>query len=173
MKKEGNYAFVDTQNLYLGVLSLGWKLDYKKFRIYLKEKYGVTVAYMFMGYVPTNQALYTMLTRAGYTLIFKPIVHGPDGTIKGNVDAELVLQTMIDFEKLNKAILVTSDGDFYCLVNHLYKHNKLARVLSPYKIRCSKLLKQAARGELRFLASLQEKLEYKNKKALLRDRTTQ
>jgi len=27
-KKENNYAFVDSQNLNLGILSLRWKLDY-------------------------------------------------------------------------------------------------------------------------------------------------
>ena len=29
MKKELNYAFIDGQNLNLGIRSLGWKLDYK------------------------------------------------------------------------------------------------------------------------------------------------
>jgi hypothetical protein len=28
-----NYAFIDGNNLYLGVRSQGWKLDYKKFRL--------------------------------------------------------------------------------------------------------------------------------------------
>lgn len=42
MKKElTNYAFIDGQNLNLGIKSLGWKLDFKKFRIYLEEKYAV------------------------------------------------------------------------------------------------------------------------------------
>jgi len=30
IKELNNYAFIDSQNLNLGVLSLGWKLDYKK-----------------------------------------------------------------------------------------------------------------------------------------------
>ena len=33
-----NYAYIDSQNLNLGIQSLGWKLDYKRFRIYLREK---------------------------------------------------------------------------------------------------------------------------------------
>jgi len=41
MKKElNNYAFIDSQNLNLGIQKLGWKLDYRKFRVYLAEKYG-------------------------------------------------------------------------------------------------------------------------------------
>jgi hypothetical protein len=30
IKEMNNYAFIDGNNLYLGVRSQGWKLDYKK-----------------------------------------------------------------------------------------------------------------------------------------------
>lgn len=61
MKENNNYAFIDGQNFNLGVQSLGWKLDYKKFRIYLKEKYKISKSYLFLGYIPTNQDLYSSL----------------------------------------------------------------------------------------------------------------
>ena len=60
-KEKNNYAFIDSNNLNLGVQSLGWNLDFRRFRRYLKEKYRVKVAYMFIGYVPTNQSLYSFL----------------------------------------------------------------------------------------------------------------
>jgi len=56
-----NYAFIDSQNLNLGVRSLGWQVDYKKFRLYLKNKHGVDKAFMFIGLVGNNQRLYTHL----------------------------------------------------------------------------------------------------------------
>jgi hypothetical protein len=93
-KTAHNYAFIDAQNLNLGIQSLGWKLDYKKFRRYLKEKYAVEVAYMFIGYVQRNQRLYAGLQKAGFVLIFKPVVTDADGKTKGNVGADLVLQVM-------------------------------------------------------------------------------
>ena len=37
MKK--NYAFIDSQNLHMGTQVSGWKLDFLKFRNYLKTKY--------------------------------------------------------------------------------------------------------------------------------------
>ena len=61
MEKLKNYTFIDAQNLYLGIGELGWKMDYKRFRVYLKEKYGVEKAYMFMGFLPSNQELYNFL----------------------------------------------------------------------------------------------------------------
>ncbi len=59
MKKElKSYAFIDGNNLYRGIQSLGWKLDYKKFRVFLEEKYAVKKVYMFMGFVPQYAAMY-------------------------------------------------------------------------------------------------------------------
>lgn len=43
------YAFIDSQNLNLGVRSQGWKLDWRKFRQYLRNKYNVGKAYLFIG----------------------------------------------------------------------------------------------------------------------------
>ncbi len=162
-KKENNHAFIDSQNLNLGVQSLGWKLDYKKFRIYLREKYNVSVAYLFIGYVQSNQDLYSFLQEAGYVLVFKPTLPDKDGKVKGNVDADLVLQAMIDYNKYNKAVIVSSDGDFYSLVKYLYKNNKLERVISPYIKTCSVLLKKTAKEKIVFMENLQKKLEYKEK----------
>ena len=139
-QKPNNYAFIDGQNLYLGIQELGWKLDYKKFRVYLKEKYGVAKAYMFMGFLPSNQTLYNFLQTVGFVLIFKPVLEDKNHNVKGNVDAELVLQAMIDLPEYDKAILITGDGDFYCLVKHLDDKGKLARVLAPSSANCSSLL---------------------------------
>ena len=55
--KSNNFSFIDSQNLNLGIQKLGWKLDYKKLRIYLAEKYNVRKAYMFIGFSPFNQPL--------------------------------------------------------------------------------------------------------------------
>src|SRR3989339_1956083 len=98
MKK--NYAFIDSQNLNLGVLSQGWKLDFKKFRKLLKDKYFVAKAFLFIGFIPKNKNLYSRLERDGYLLVFKPVLESKikgQIKIKGNVDAELVLHTMIEF----------------------------------------------------------------------------
>jgi len=161
--KSKNYAFIDSQNLNLGVQSLGWKLDHRRFRVYLEEKYNVSIAYLFIGYVQDNQDLYSFLQGAGYVLIFKPTLPDKDGDVKGNVDADLVLQAMIDYNKYDKAVIVSSDGDFYSLVKYLYKNNKLERVISPYVKTCSVLLKKTAKEKIVFTENLQKKLEYKEK----------
>ncbi|MBI4489027.1 MAG: NYN domain-containing protein [Deltaproteobacteria bacterium] len=157
-----NFAFIDSQNINLGISALGWKLDWRRFRVHLDEHYAVTRAYIFIGYVPENQGLYRSLQSYGYILVFKPVMYRKDGKPKGNVDAELVLQAMIDYPEYERAVIVTSDGDFACLVQYLYEQRKLERVLSPYRKGCSVLLKRAAREKIDFLEDARKKLEYKN-----------
>lgn len=159
IKKSDNYAFIDAQNVHLGIKSLGWKLDWKKFRVYLCEKYSVSKAYLFIGYLSSNQNLYSKLQEAGYILIFKPIILDGEGKAKGNCDADLVLQTILKINEYEKAVIVTSDGDFYSLVRHLYKHKKLLMVLSPYVKTCSKILRKEAKEKVYSMDNLRKKLE--------------
>ena len=38
IQKPNKYAFIDSQNLNLGVRDQGWKLDFRRFRVYLWRK---------------------------------------------------------------------------------------------------------------------------------------
>jgi len=156
--KSNNYAFIDAQNLHRGIKNLGWDLDWKRFRIYLLEKYGVDIAYVFIGYLPENKELYLYLQKAGYVLVYKPVIPNGEGGAKGNVDADLVLQTMLDYDKYKKAIIISSDGDFYSLVKYLYDTNKLEIVISPYKKTCSVLLRKSAKEKIIFIDNLEKLL---------------
>lgn len=159
-QKPNNYAFIDSQNLNLGVRDQGWRLDFKRFRVYLKDKYHVQKAFLFIGYVAGNEGLYQDLQEAGYIVIFKPtlpIRKGDKIVVKGNVDAELVLHTMIEYKNYNKAVIVSGDGDFHCLVEHLVDNNKLARMLIPNRKKYSKLLWKF-REHLDFVDNLKNKV---------------
>jgi uncharacterized LabA/DUF88 family protein len=128
------YAFIDSQNLNLGVRSQGWKLDFARFRVYLSDKYGITKAFLFIGFIPKNRELYRTLQESGYELIYKPVVESKKyAKTKGNVDAELVLHAMIEFPHYDKAIIVSGDGDFHCLIEYLDKRKKLLKIIVPNK----------------------------------------
>lgn len=161
--KQVIYAFIDSQNLNLGVQSQGWKIDYKKFRLYLKNKYNVEQAFVFIGLVRGNDELYKQLQRAGFILIFKPTVRYFENgkqTVKGNVDAELVLHAAaIEYENYDKAIIVSGDGDFACLIEYLSKKHKLSHVFAPSK-KYSKLLEPNGRYIVH-MWRLRKILEYK------------
>lgn len=156
------YAFIDSQNLNLGVRSLGWQIDYKKFRLYLKNKYGVSRAFIFIGLVANNQKLYTQLQAAGFILIFKPTVRYFENgreTVKGNVDAELVLHaSAIEFPNYDLSIVVSGDGDFACLIEFLVDKNKLLHVMTPNS-KYSKLLRPYSKYIVE-ISKLESSLKY-------------
>jgi len=56
--KQNNFAFIDSQNLNLSIRDLGWRLDWLRFRTYLKEKYGATKAFLFIGYLSGNMEIF-------------------------------------------------------------------------------------------------------------------
>ena len=145
------YAFIDSQNLNLGVQRMGWKLDWRKFRQFLVDQYNVTKAYMFIGYISENEPMYEYMHELGYFVVLKPTVdvkalHQADDTgealnaketedqkhaVKGNVDAELVLYAMKEQPNYDKAIIVSGDGDFFSLAEYLEQQGKLAHILTP------------------------------------------
>jgi len=132
--KKTTYAFIDSQNLNLGVKAQGWSLDFIKFRKYLKKELNVEKAYIFIGHVAGNQNLYIRLQEYGYILVFKPTIDHQEGdsyVTKGNVDTELVLHAMVNFEKYDEAVIITGDGDFFCLVDYLVSKKKLGKLVVP------------------------------------------
>ncbi len=169
IKEEKVFAFIDSNNLYQGVFTnipkrryRGWKLDFKKFRVYLKEKYNVQKAFLFIGYVKEKEQMYLDLKEDGYTLIFKPTISffNKEGeeNLKGNVDAELVLHTMIEFPNYDKAMIVAGDGDYKCLIEYLEKQDKLKNIFIPNQKRYSSLL-IPFKKYMRYMNPLKKKLE--------------
>lgn len=160
------YAFIDSQNLNLGVRNdvvnshgktvyRGRKLNYRRFRHYLREKYGVSQAYLFIGFIPTNSSLYTSLQRDGFTLIFKTVALYTDSdgkeVPKGNVDTDIVLHAAaIEYDDYDRAVFVSGDGDFLSLYEFMQKRKKLLRILVPNRHRYSRLL-NAFRQKLAFV----------------------
>lgn len=136
-------AYIDAANLYNGVTALGWELDYGRFRIWLKEKYRVENAYLFIGLIPKQKDLYTFLQEVGYTLVYKEVSYDGTGKVKGNCDVELVLKMVSDYyeKRFDQAILVSSDGDYAGLVKFLRDRKSFLVLVSPSN-NCSFLLRK-------------------------------
>jgi len=180
VKQQNNYAFIDSQNLNLGTQKVGWKMNWGKFLHVLRERYGVTNAYLFIGYLPEYEAMYEQMHELGYMIVLKPTVGALDEppkdakrdaegeadnskqnpkfhdekkddnndkntdkkddkrpeedkkpAVKGNIDAELVMYAMKEMPNYDKAIIVSGDGDFYCLVEYLAAQHKLLHLMAP------------------------------------------
>ncbi|MEO6760930.1 MAG: NYN domain-containing protein [Candidatus Saccharimonadales bacterium] len=142
-KERGIYAFIDSQNLNIGTQKFGWKMNWAGFRKFLEEEYGVTEAYMFIGYIPENESLYEQMHEAGYKVVLKPtfditkprpeedVPEEDKKPVKGNVDADLVLWTMKEMPNYKQAIIVSGDGDYYSLIEYLEGKGRLKHLLTP------------------------------------------
>ena len=152
------YAFIDSQNLNLGtrmnvsnaqgkIIYHGKKLNFYRFRQYLRERYGVSRAYIFIGLIPNNNDLYMYLQSAGFTLVFKPVSYYTDEynnkKPKGNVDTDIVLYSVAKLiDDYDEAIFASGDGDFVSLYDYLNEKKKLRKIFVPNRYRFSSLLKK-------------------------------
>ncbi len=158
-------AYIDGANLHKGVESLAWKLDYRKFRSWIRQKFGVADAHLFIGLMPKHATLYTSLQNAGYKLVFKEVVYDGDGKPKGNCDADLVLQAARDYYEngATAVVLVSSDGDYTPLVKFWLEKGVRCMIVSPAPIRkCSILLKRTG-VPIVYLEDVKHKLWYRSK----------
>lgn len=161
--KENNFAYIDGANLHKGVDSSAWKLDYRRFRSWIRQKFGVTDAYLFIGLMPKHADLYTSLQSTGYKLVFKEIVYDGSGKAKGNCDADLVLQAVKDYYENHPiaALLVSSDGDYASLVRFWQEKKVPCVIVSPAPIaKCSILLKRTG-APIIYLEDMKHKLSFR------------
>ncbi len=158
---ESNFAFIDSQNVNLAIRDQGWKLDWEKFFKHLKKMYKASKVFLFIGFIPENQDMYTHLQSIWFILVFKPVLTLKSGKTKWNVDAELVLQAMIEYDNYGKAIIITWDWDFACLVRYLKKMKKLRILIVPNQNKYSSFLRHEAKWYIDSLTNKRKKLEYK------------
>lgn len=130
-----NIAFIDWQNLHLWTSSENWKIDFKKFRVYLKDKFQVEEAYYFIWFITEEeQDLYSKLQKAWFIVVFREHSSELKWKKKWNVDVDIVFEIMkriAENKDFDKIILVTWDWDYIKLVNYLIQKDFLKRILFP------------------------------------------
>lgn len=159
----GNFAYIDNQNLYVAThfAEEPWDIDMRRFRVYLYEKYHVIQAYLFMGAFDAHrQDMYIRFQEYGYLLVFREHGIGMKGKKKGNVDADIVFEMMRDTYnsgQMQKAVLVSGDGDYFRTVQHLIMIDKLEKVLLPSHKNASSLYKKLTEQHKAYIDALQVK----------------
>jgi uncharacterized LabA/DUF88 family protein len=152
------YAFIDAQNLHLAITAKGWSIDYQKFYQFLADKYKVDKVFYFIGYKVVNEGLYQRLKRVGYEVVFKPVVAN-----KGNCDSDLIVHCWRECSHYDRAVVISSDGDFLPLYMYLQEQGKLFKIGIPSKKSQSSLLKKFKPYFFQ-IEFLRQKIEYKVKK---------
>ena len=147
-KMQDSYAFIDGQNLIYNTARREddpWKIDLKRFRIYLHDKYKIATAYYFIGaYNAKYEKMYCAIRDYGYELVFREHDERSKSGKKGNVDTDIVFSVMkklADREKFDKILLVSDDGDYFRMVNYLIGKGKFKKLLAPSRRYISYLYK--------------------------------
>ena len=177
MPRYNNYAYIDGVHLHLTFQSkdLDWEIDYQKLFDLLRYKHGIVVAHYFLGKTPKTQPIHDNLVSYGYNVKLKEsskfntdkmvcsncgaIVEESEERYKADVDSFLTMQVISDMDSFNKAVIITSDGDYDELVKRLYRQNKLKLLFAPCKTGCSTLLKKAAKEKIAFMDEYRDGLE--------------
>ena len=129
-----NIAYIDGQNLYMATTKAAnpWRIDFKRFRVYLRNKYKVDEAYYFKGaYDEIHMNLYIALQQAGFILIFRK--HGANlkSAKKGNVDVDLMFFALTDLIECSNSyeqiFIVSGDGDYFRLIEYLISKQRLCK----------------------------------------------
>jgi len=171
-KENNNYAYIDGQNLYMGTTKREidpWKINLARFRIYLEQKYNVSKAFYFLGYLDESlQSLYENIQSAGFILLFREHSSLMLGKKKGNVDSDIILHIMKKLyykESFDKIILVSGDGDYKQLVDFLITESRFEKIIFPEKIRASSLYKKFGAPYFASLDNIDTRRKIEMKKA--------
>ncbi|MDD5649674.1 MAG: NYN domain-containing protein [Candidatus Nanoarchaeia archaeon] len=141
--------YVDIQNVYYGAKdSFNKKIDFKKLTesIIRGRKLVVANAYLVKG-DNDNTNFVSFMKQVGYSIVSKDLMKRSDGSAKGNLDVEIVIDVITDKDKLDTVILVSGDGDFVALVEFLKAQNIQVEVCSFSNI------KNSTSQELKSIAS--------------------
>lgn len=163
---EKNVAFIDWQNLHLGLKADGRNVDLKRFRVWLKDKFQVQEAYYFLWFISEEeQELYNSLQRAWFIVSFREHSATLKGKKKWNVDVDIVFEIMkniIEKEPFDKIVLVSGDGDYIKLVDYLIKKNLFKKIVFPNRNQSS-LYNKIRNTHYYYLEYAKKHLEYKKR----------
>ena len=143
------------------------------FFVWLSDTHNTSNICIFTGYLRKYEQEYKANKEIGYSYVFKDAVYNKEkAKIKANCDVDIAIDGTMDGieNNLEKAILITSDGDFLSLIRFWQSRNIQVKLLSPADAeKCSYLLKKI-NIPTTFLNQVMKK--FTNEKALDEDETS-
>jgi len=139
-------AYIDVQNIHRKTVDFNRIIDWNKFLIYLKQNCKIDIVYYAVWYLSKYDKFYDYLSSLWYFLLFKKVTILPNWSIKWNVDIDIAIRSLFDFfeEWLEKAIIVSNDGDYNTLVDVLRQKWVFDRLMIVDYTSASKQLRKSA-----------------------------
>ncbi len=126
-------VFVDVQNMYYSAKNLYQsKVDFKKVldAAVVDRKLLRASAYVIKADTPDENNFFEALRKIGYEVKIKELKEFYGGQKKGDWDLGMTVDMVQQAKKLDTVVLVTGDGDFAVLVDHLKSMGCRVEVMS-------------------------------------------
>jgi len=126
-------VFVDVQNMYYSAKNLyDAKVDFDKLldSAVMNRKLIRASAYVIKADTPDENDFFEALRRIGYEVEIKELKEFYGGQKKGDWDLGMTVDMIQQAKKLDTIVLVTGDGDFAVLVDHLKSMGCRVEVMS-------------------------------------------
>lgn len=139
-------VFVDVQNMYYSAKNLyESKVDFKKLidAAVMNRELIRALAYVVKADTPDESNFFDALERIGYEVKIKELKEFYGGKKKGDWDLGMAVDMIQQAKKLDTVVLVTGDGDFAVLVEHLKAMGCRVEVMS-FGSSSAKELREAA-----------------------------
>ena len=135
-KNKSAGIFVDEANLFYSQKTLGWHVDWRKVLEFLKQFYDIKIAQYYMG-MPLQKESYernilikARLEKDGFKVISKPLKkiytdnQKKNFIYKCNFDVEITRDVIRNLDKIDIALLASSDSDFIGLRDDVVSREK-------------------------------------------------
>ena len=126
-------VFVDVQNMYYSAKNLyNNKVDFKKVldAAVMNRDLVRASAYVIKADTPDENNFFEALRKIGYEVKIKELKEFYGGQKKGDWDLGMTVDMIQQAKKLDTIVLVTGDGDFAVLVDHLKSMGCRVEVMS-------------------------------------------
>ena len=126
-------VFVDVQNMYYSAKNLyNSKVDFKKVldAAVMNRNLIRASAYVIKADTPDEENFFEALRKIGYEVKIKELKEFYGGQKKGDWDLGMTVDMVQQAKKLDTVVLVTGDGDFAVLVDHLRAMGTRVEVMS-------------------------------------------
>lgn len=145
-------VFIDMQNIFHTTRDLygDGRINWLAVQEYLiSEARDARVTFTaFVAYDPENQRqvnFLNWLALNGFRVVSECVKRLPDGTLKANMDVRLALEVIVQAPNLDEVVLVTGDGDFAPVLEHLCRMGRFVHVLGPQDFTSPELIKACHR----------------------------
>lgn len=141
--------YIDGANMFYTQMKLGWFVDWKKIKDYLKENNDILEMRYYTGVKDEDEKMASFLNyldSVGITPITKPIkvikvddnhhskkLYKYSEIYKSNCDVEITTDILLERKELDEIILFTGDSDFQYLIKKLKDTGKKVIVFSSRK----------------------------------------